>query len=97
MMTEKAGITLAEYKKAYREIKAKEGKIGFFINFTAYVIVNSLLIAINLLLVPQFPWFIFPLAGWGIGLTFHYTFGVHLIDKTLDAEEAYVERVARKE
>ncbi len=95
-MTEKAGITLTEYKKAYREIKVKEGKIGFFVNFAAYVIVNSLLIAINLLFVPQFPWCIFLLVGWGIGLTFHYTFGVHFIDKTLDAEEAHVERVAGK-
>ncbi len=95
-MTEKTGITLAQYKKAYREIKTKEGKIGFFINFTAYVIVNSLLITINLLLVPQFPWFVFSLVGWGIGLTFHYVFGVHLINKTLDAEEAHVERVAGK-
>lgn len=93
-MTEKTGITLAQYKKAYRKIKAKEGKISFFINFTAYVIVNSLLLAINLLLVPQFPWFVFPLVGWGIGLTFHYTFGVHLINKTLDAEEAHFEQVA---
>ncbi len=95
-MTEKTGITLAQYKKAYRKIKAKEGKIGFLINLTAYVVVNSLLVAINLLFVPQFSWFVFPLAGWGIGLIFHYTFGVHLINKTLDAEEAHIERVAGK-
>ncbi len=44
---------------------------GFRIHFFAYVLVNALLIAINLLLTPHTLWFYWPLLGWGIGIVAH--------------------------
>lgn len=96
MVQKTESITLADYKKAYRKMSARKTKIGFIINLTAYVIVNSLLTTINMLFVPQFIWFIFPLVGWGIGLAMHYTFGVRLFDRLMTAEEAKAESLAKK-
>jgi 2TM domain len=47
------------------------GDLGFKIHFAAYVAVNLLLIAINLLTTPNLLWFYWPLLGWGIGIIAH--------------------------
>lgn len=88
-------VALEDYKKAYRKMSAKQGKKGFLIHLTAYVVVNSLLTTVNLLFVPEFIWCIFPLVGWGIGLTMHYTFAVRLFDRIMTAEEAKAEYLAK--
>jgi len=44
---------------------------GFKIHFAAYVLVNLLLIAINLLTTPNTLRFYWPLIGWGIGIIAH--------------------------
>lgn len=69
------------------EIQARDAKRGFKINLTAYAVVNSMLITINMLTVPQFPWFLFPLCGWGFGVAMHYNFGVRLLGKQAKAEK----------
>ena len=56
--------------------KSAEARAGFYIHLGIYVTVNALLIVlwwttgwfagINI-----FPWFIFPLFGWGIGIVAH--------------------------
>ena len=56
--------------------KARErarAKISFYIHLTVYVVINILLFSIwYITLGPSgFPWFIFPLIGWGIGLIVH--------------------------
>jgi two-component system LytT family sensor kinase len=61
-----------------------------------YTLVNTLLITVNLLFVPAFYWFVFPLIGWGIGVTMHYTFGVRRFEAQLKAEEAKIEHIAKK-
>ena len=54
-------------------------KLGFYIHFSVYVGVNVLLFFVWWFTrgdtsVPNasFPWFIFPLVGWGIGVLAHY-------------------------
>jgi hypothetical protein len=47
------------------------GDTGFFFHFAAYVLVNAILIAVNLLLTPDKLWFYWPLLGWGIGILAH--------------------------
>jgi len=94
MQTQK--ISLEKYQQTELKIKAKQAKKGFKINLTAYVAVNSLLITINMLTLPSFLWFVFPLSGWGIGLTMHYIFGVHLFSKIVKAEQAKIEQAAIK-
>lgn len=52
-------------KKRVEELKS------YYIHLTAYISVNSMLIIINMVTSPEDIWFIFPLLGWGIGLTIH--------------------------
>ena len=40
---------------------------------TGLIVLNALLIAFT---DADFPWVFFPLVGWGIGLTFHYVYGL---------------------
>jgi len=89
-------ITLAEYKKAYREIVSEEEKRDFFVHLVVYVLVNVMLIAINFLYSPEAIWFFYPLIGWGIGISMHYLFGVHWIEKELMEKEAKAEYKARE-
>jgi len=52
------------------------GKKGFTIHLVAYITANLTLLLTNYLTTPflgfWFPWFIFPVSGWGIGLIAHY-------------------------
>lgn len=89
-------ISLEEYKKAYREMKAEDEKRGFSVHLVVYVLVNAMLIAINLIYSPEAIWFFYPLLGWGIGITAHYLGGVRWIESKLKKEEAEAEYRARE-
>ncbi len=89
-------ISLEKYQQTELKMKASQAKKGFKINLTAYAAVNSLLITVNMLTLPAFPWFVFPLCGWGFGLTMHYVFGVRLLSKLVRAEQAKIEQAATK-
>lgn len=58
-----------------RAEKRVEAKIGFHRHLASYVIINTFIILIWLIVGftshTWWPWFIFPLVGWGIGLAFH--------------------------
>ena len=56
-------------RKAKKRVRAKK---GFYIHLTTYVIVMSFLFFINLMTSPNFWWFLFPLAGWAMGIAGHY-------------------------
>jgi 2TM domain-containing protein len=47
------------------------GDLGFQIHFGVYLAVNLLLAVINLLTDPSYLWFLWPLAGWGLGVIAH--------------------------
>jgi hypothetical protein len=61
-------------------------KLGFYIHFSVYVVVNIILVFVwwftknipvynsstGTYATYSFPWFIFPLVGWGIGVLGHY-------------------------
>ena len=52
--------------------KRVEEKRGFFTHLTVYIIVNIMLVLIWKFASGEgFPWFIFPLGGWGIGIIIH--------------------------
>lgn len=53
-------------RKRVRDMKS------FYTHLVVYVIVNGLLIILWAISDRGFPWFLFPLAGWGIGLFFHW-------------------------
>jgi hypothetical protein len=89
-------ITVEKYKKAYRKLMLRKERQGFKVHAIIYAGVNAGLITINMLTVPQVPWFIFPLIGWGIGLAGHY-FGVRGYPERLEEDEMKAERMAERE
>ncbi|AWH85391.1 histidine kinase [Flavobacterium album] len=59
-------------KKERERIRKRVKEIrSFYINLSAYCIVMPILIIINVTFTPEFYWFFFSMAGWGIGLLFH--------------------------
>jgi sensor histidine kinase YesM len=58
----------AAYERAWRQVKAMR---GFYKHASLYVVVIAGLCAINLLKSPTKLWFLFPAAGWGVGLVLH--------------------------
>lgn len=56
--------------------KTARDKIGFQVHFGVYLAVNAFLVVIWYFTVTPhgsvFPWFIFPLFGWGIGIVAHF-------------------------
>jgi hypothetical protein len=56
----------------YQEAKTRVEEIkGFYIHLGTYLLVNAALVVINLLLSPEYFWFIWPIIGWGVGLIIH--------------------------
>lgn len=90
------GITLQDYERAEVEMRASEGRRGFYIHAVVYVLINILLIVINLVFVPAFLWFFFPLIGWGIGLTMHFLFGVLRVQSETENWQSKVEHRAQE-
>lgn len=58
----------AIYEEAKKRVKAKK---NLYTHIVVYVCVNIFLLIIWAVTGGGFPWFIFPLGGWGIGLAFH--------------------------
>ena len=58
------------YGQAKRRVEVKR---GFYIHLMIYIVVNLLLILIWAFVADGgFPWFIFPLCGWGIAIVIHF-------------------------
>ncbi len=56
-----------------KRIRARVGRIReFYTHLVAYLIINMMLVGIWYVTTKGFPWFVFPLGGWGIGLFFHW-------------------------
>jgi len=72
-----------------RARKTAEEKTDFYMHFGIYIAVNALIIAIWYATGMGFPWFIFPLFGWGIGLLAHFIGAF--------TGNSYVDRLAEKE
>ena len=76
--------------------KRVEEKKGFLIHLTVYTLVN-----IGLILIwafpagGGFPWFVFPLGGWGIGLLFH-GLGVFVFNRHSGWERREIQREAER-
>jgi hypothetical protein len=74
--------------------KRVEEKKGFFVHLTVYILVNIMLVLIWWFAAGGgFPWFLFPLIGWGIGLLMHFL-GTFVFGRRSD--RAAIEREAEK-
>jgi len=81
------------YKKARERVEEKK---GFFIHFSIYIIVNIMLVLIWAFASSGgYPWFVFPLGGWGIGIIFHFL-GVFVFSRQSNWEVREVEKEAEK-
>ncbi|MAF85478.1 MAG: hypothetical protein CL875_03220 [Dehalococcoidales bacterium] len=60
-------------EELYQEAKKRvEEKRGFRNHLIIYLAVNAFLVIIWWVTGAGFPWFVFPLGGWGIGLLFNF-------------------------
>src|SRR5207253_2255839 len=64
------GRTIYETTPAGAEARGQ--RLGFRIHATVYVAVNLMLVLIWAITGAGYPWFLFPLAAWGVGLAAHY-------------------------
>ena len=69
-----------------RKITLLKGK--FYPHAIAYGLVNTMLITLNTLDTNGFPWAMFPVMGWGIGLAIHYLKGVYFPPRIAQQEIA---------
>ena len=94
-------VTTDAYKQAERELTIREWRRGWRIHAAIYTVVITGLTLANVLIVTltdawNFYWFPFPLIGWGIGLTFHYLYGVRWAERELKTRQAKIEKHAEK-
>ena len=72
--------------------KRVEEKKGFFSHLAVYIIVNIMLVLIWAFASGGgYPWFIWPLGGWGIGILFHFL-GVFVFSGRTGWEKKEVEK-----
>ena len=84
------------YEQAKKRVEAKR---DFYSHLTVYVVVNIILVFIWAFAAGGgYPWFLWPLGGWGIGLLFHFL-GVFVFGRKSDraAIEKEAERIKREQ
>ena len=61
-------------EQIYEEAKKRvEAKRGFYMHLVTYVVVNTMLVLIWAFPAGGgYPWFLWPLGGWGIGIIMHF-------------------------
>ena len=93
-------LTAEEYRQAEFGYTLTESRRGFRIHALVYVLVMTGLSVLNALLWVygdvDFPWAVFPLVGWGIGLTFHYVYGFRGAAQEAQTRQRKVEEYAER-
>jgi len=86
---------MSEEEIYHQARKRVEEKKGFYIHFAVYIIVNIILVIIWAATGAGYPWFLFPLGGWGIGILFHFL-GVFVFSRQTDWERRAIEKEAER-
>ena len=93
-------LTVEEYKRAEFDLTVADSKRGFKIHARVYAVVMTGLITLNALLIAftdaNFPWAVFPLVCWGIGLTFHYFDAFRREGRSIHARQHEIEEYAER-
>jgi hypothetical protein len=63
-------------------------RVEFRTHLIVYCVINSVLWALWFITGKGYPWPVWPLAGWGVGLFFHYMFD-YRPSRLLSEEEEY--------
>ena len=78
------------HKLARKRVQMKR---GFAVHLLLYLFVNAMLIFIWRLTGSGYPWFVWPLFGWGVGI---FANAVVLVMELLSPEEQAIEREMRR-
>lgn len=93
-------LTADQYREAEFGYTLAESRRGFRIHAAVYVVAMTGMIVLNALLIAftdgDFPWAIFPLVGWGTGLTFHYVYGYRRAAVEIRERQHKVEEYAER-
>ena len=93
-------LTAEEYRQAEFGYTLAESRRGFRLHATVFAVVISGLIALNALLIAftdaDFPWVVFPIIGWSIGLMFHYRAAFHRAGSDIRERQRAIERFAKQ-
>jgi hypothetical protein len=93
-------LSAEQYREAEFGYTLHESKRGFIAHAIVFGFVMTGLIALNVCLIvftsANFPWAIFPLLGWGIGLTFHYVYGYRRAVEAARLRQRHVEEYAEQ-
>lgn len=90
------GIPLDLYKAEERRLAAREARIGLRIHSAVTVLVVIALALVNVFVASEFPWSVFPAFGMGLGVWFHWYFGVRHGEEFLLRHQNEIEREARR-
>ena len=91
-------LSAEQYREAEFGYTLQESKRGFVAHAIVFGFVMTGLIVLNVCLIvftsANFPWAIFPLVGWGIGLTFHYIYGFRRAGATIHRRQETIGELA---
>ena len=87
-----AGATGISFARSRVDDQAAGNRL--LVHAAIFLAVQAVLITINLVVVPEFIWFPFPLICWGVGLTMHYLFGFRWIEREIHRHQEMVEKRA---
>ena len=94
-------LTLDQYQHAEVELLSARARRDFKIHATIFAVVMTGQIILNALLIAftdtKFPWVVFPLVGWGIGLACNYHAVYRRPGRHIRARQTMAERYATRE
>lgn len=59
-------------QKGLLELALQRERLGFWMHFSAFALVNLLVFSLNIFYSPSVLWFIFVLFPWSVGVVAHY-------------------------
>jgi hypothetical protein len=93
-------LTTDEYLQAEFGYTLAEARRGFTIHAAVFGVVMTGLITLNGLLIAftdaNFPWAVFPLVCWGLGLVGHYFCGFRGAEREIRKRQAKIEEYATR-
>ena len=87
-------VTLEQYERAEREVSMREARIGLVVHAIVTAVVWAVLIPVNVIVAPEFPWSAFVVGGMAIGLFFHW-FGYRHTAADVSRRQQQIEKRAR--
>lgn len=89
-------FTLKDFEQADCEMRAEVSRRHFYIHTLLYVMANIVLVVINLILAPAYPWALISVVIWGIAVGAHYLVAFRWMDSANAQWIAKAEYVAEE-